>query len=475
MARIPTQNRYPDRAGYTVLNTDTNQLEVFSDGHFVPISVLSGNVISVKDYGAIGIRNTADSTSAIQAAIDNANPYDTVIIPNGEYDTYNTITINKHINFIMLGRIYYHNNNTCFLIDIPNMRKRFFKFELYRAGQSDWTDNSIAIEIRKNVENCYIMHTSENFRYGIYMVEPNSVLVHNQFYSNHNYNMQYLYYFDISGTGFVNENIFWKPHLSGIANPDKDMTYFYINNHNSCNCNYVNYPAMEGTRVIGAELYNVNNFYINHARNENTKQVIKAVNCFNIDISTAFNKQITYDLSYTSTFSTTRYYEPKIDFIPYFKLFSMNMIKDLRNTQKLYPFVYGEFNEGNYTNIHSSFNNLSIKPSEITNAYDANHMKTGILIELNGSEFIKIISEANKRRLLIRFLDTNKLPVSDTIVKENVSTIKKFLYSSNLGYYDAHYYYGHMERYLWINNLSTIKYLFILLLNSLYSFDGILK
>ena len=37
MARIPTQNRYPDRAGYTVLNTDTNQLEVFSDGTFKPI------------------------------------------------------------------------------------------------------------------------------------------------------------------------------------------------------------------------------------------------------------------------------------------------------------------------------------------------------------------------------------------------------------------------------------------------------
>ena len=37
MARIPTQNRYPDRAGYTVLNTDTNQVEVLSDGIFKPI------------------------------------------------------------------------------------------------------------------------------------------------------------------------------------------------------------------------------------------------------------------------------------------------------------------------------------------------------------------------------------------------------------------------------------------------------
>ncbi len=39
MAIIPIQNRYTDRAGYTVLNTDTNQLEVFSDGSFKPIEV----------------------------------------------------------------------------------------------------------------------------------------------------------------------------------------------------------------------------------------------------------------------------------------------------------------------------------------------------------------------------------------------------------------------------------------------------
>ena len=37
MAIIPTQNKYPDRAGYTVLNTDTNQLEVFSDGTYKPV------------------------------------------------------------------------------------------------------------------------------------------------------------------------------------------------------------------------------------------------------------------------------------------------------------------------------------------------------------------------------------------------------------------------------------------------------
>ena len=36
MAKIPI-NKYPNQAGYTVLNTGTNQLEVFSDGIFKPI------------------------------------------------------------------------------------------------------------------------------------------------------------------------------------------------------------------------------------------------------------------------------------------------------------------------------------------------------------------------------------------------------------------------------------------------------
>ena len=37
MAIIPIQNKYPDRAGYLGLNTDTNQLEVFSDGTYKPV------------------------------------------------------------------------------------------------------------------------------------------------------------------------------------------------------------------------------------------------------------------------------------------------------------------------------------------------------------------------------------------------------------------------------------------------------
>ena len=61
MARIPTQSKYPDRAGYTVLNTDTNQLEVFSDGSFKTI----GGVTELE------------------------NPIDIYVGPGGDYATVN--------------------------------------------------------------------------------------------------------------------------------------------------------------------------------------------------------------------------------------------------------------------------------------------------------------------------------------------------------------------------------------------------
>lgn len=34
MARIPIQTKWPDKAGFVVLNTETNQLEIVSDGEY---------------------------------------------------------------------------------------------------------------------------------------------------------------------------------------------------------------------------------------------------------------------------------------------------------------------------------------------------------------------------------------------------------------------------------------------------------
>jgi len=47
MARIPINNKLPNTAGYTVLNTDTGRIETFSDGSF---KVVSGIDVSTQEY-----------------------------------------------------------------------------------------------------------------------------------------------------------------------------------------------------------------------------------------------------------------------------------------------------------------------------------------------------------------------------------------------------------------------------------------
>lgn len=47
MALIPINHKYPDQAGYTVLNTDTGRIETFSDGSF---KVVSGIDVSTQEY-----------------------------------------------------------------------------------------------------------------------------------------------------------------------------------------------------------------------------------------------------------------------------------------------------------------------------------------------------------------------------------------------------------------------------------------
>lgn len=89
MARIPTQSKYPDRAGYLTLNTDTNEVEVFSDGTFKSAvnKVFSGlpeGAVNVKDFGAKGDGIT-DDTIAIQNAINSNKSI--IYVPSGTYLT----------------------------------------------------------------------------------------------------------------------------------------------------------------------------------------------------------------------------------------------------------------------------------------------------------------------------------------------------------------------------------------------------
>lgn len=94
MARIPV-NKYKNQAGYLVFNTDTNEVEVFSDGTFKSAvnKVFSGlpeDSVNVKDFGAKGDGIT-DDTIAIQNAINAGKAG--IYFPSGTYITSSPLMI----------------------------------------------------------------------------------------------------------------------------------------------------------------------------------------------------------------------------------------------------------------------------------------------------------------------------------------------------------------------------------------------
>ena len=66
MAKIPV-SKYPNQAGYLQFDTDTNQLEVFSDGTFKDI--LSGLGVATEDYN--GLMTKEDKTKLNKIGIEN--------------------------------------------------------------------------------------------------------------------------------------------------------------------------------------------------------------------------------------------------------------------------------------------------------------------------------------------------------------------------------------------------------------------
>ena len=113
MAIIPTQNQYPDRAGYLGLDTDRNVLSVMSDGKMKSTSIPEGWV-NVKDFGAKGDGLTNDSPSINEAL----QAVKTVFIPEGNYLIGNSINIPSNRTLLIDGNatLKLADNANCYII-----------------------------------------------------------------------------------------------------------------------------------------------------------------------------------------------------------------------------------------------------------------------------------------------------------------------------------------------------------------------
>lgn len=132
--------------------------------------------LNVNFFGAVG-DGVADDTASIQATIDAGTlkgdyGYSTVTLPSGyNYRVTSTITVPRHIHFIIEGRIVYDGPETAPAIIIGDATRQNYKsriqIDIVRKTQSSWTDINDTGVLIHNPYTCQInIFNVERFRNG---------------------------------------------------------------------------------------------------------------------------------------------------------------------------------------------------------------------------------------------------------------------------------------------------------------------
>lgn len=419
--------------------------------------------INVKDFGAKGAQGI-DDTQAIQDAINYAPELSTVFIPAGRYRIYNTITINKPINFIMDGYIHYYNTGTCILINSPStIRTKIFKFNLIKGfgENTDFTDQSTAVRVESIIESSIIIHHFEYFTYGFRFETENSHVSGTHFWGPKNYQLKYLYYIRLLANSWFNENTFFKINNGGGTS---ESTTFFLDCSSGLesNGNVFIQPSIEGH--TGFDLNDTQSFKVYDLRQEAYEINLKAKNSTNIDITHTYpyySPKLIYDISYDNDFYS-RNLEPHLPFIDFTKLFSQENLKVLKNTSKVAPIVY--YDEA--TNSYSStlppefYNNVNINNHQISYTYTSVLVRIGFLLKLNSTEVLKIVADNSDTSVSLIFLDENFTRISPTIALENIACCDYGIGSGLTFSLNSSNDFPFTKEF-WINKDSNIKYILI--------------
>ncbi len=461
------------KIGQLFHDTERNIIVSYHDNFFHAVN-LEG-IINVKDYGAVG-DGTNDDTNAIQSAINALSDDQTLYFPPGTYKITNSLIWNKQANLKMNGTIELDADNIpAVIIKDVTITHKTLEFKLNKKSQSDWiTETSSGVKFDKGSNpakfkySSFIVKSITGFNKAVEISGSDVIVAWSSFYTFYINNCKYGYYIQRNGTGWINENIWYKPYVQvdSNVNPTEDFYYFWFDaNNGSINGNTIYKPAFEGSRCIGIKLIGTNNFKIIDARNENVKYTCQLEDAYKTEISGTYDTNLSYTINYSSDSTNNSYNQAGLDpeYINPTPLFDLKMIRFNSSNKMIFPFVYGAITATSYTESLPYFSRIKFS-NRLTYKYIFNLLNHGILIRLNNTQLFKVKGNGSNYKFLLRFLTGTQgsfAPIDTTTVHNNVQGIKNFYYNDKYGEILTSELNGPRDINLWINPSMGATYLFV--------------